>query len=439
MPRIGGGLRAPRLRDTRAFAQLSQLLHTFHADLGLDGPVDLERLEAELGGVGDDVGAAAGRVLAGALAVVDGRRPAAAALATQVRRAWARHGAGEPPAGLREHGFGALGSGDRVRVVLETCELALQHAGRLRANAGAAQWRAAPAGRDDAGRVYWVLCATRLYRQTPAGLDPGPGPGHVLPPQHAMREADGELWELLCADARDWRAVCAAVAAARAQTRHGRALAAALARAQPLALEALARAPKPQPQLQAQPPQLHLRLRERPQRAAAHHHHHGQRPLQPQPQPQPAAAGPGRSAAGARSLRAQRREQARYEERLRRDAAEAASGASDGASSQSGGGDGDDGGDDDDDDDDDDDSDVSDGNNNHRQDHSDDSWMFACLCGVRGQNYDDGRAMTACERCAVWQHLGCALRAEARRIGRPIDEDDWASVAYVCPGCRSAA
>ncbi|KAJ2823507.1 hypothetical protein GGI24_003663, partial [Coemansia furcata] len=67
----------------------------------------------------------------------------------------------------------------------------------------------------------------------------------------------------------------------------------------------------------------------------------------------------------------------------------------------------------------------------------DEDWMFNCSCGKVGLNYDDGRAMTACEKCAVWRHLGCALRAEAQRIGRTIEEDDWDSVYYICPECRS--
>ncbi|KAJ2789083.1 hypothetical protein GGI18_002602 [Coemansia linderi] len=67
----------------------------------------------------------------------------------------------------------------------------------------------------------------------------------------------------------------------------------------------------------------------------------------------------------------------------------------------------------------------------------DEDWMFNCSCGKVGLNYDDGRAMTACEKCAVWRHLGCALRAEAQRIGRTIEEDDWDSVYYICPACRA--
>ncbi|KAJ2390239.1 hypothetical protein GGI23_005662, partial [Coemansia sp. RSA 2559] len=67
-----------------------------------------------------------------------------------------------------------------------------------------------------------------------------------------------------------------------------------------------------------------------------------------------------------------------------------------------------------------------------------DEWMFSCSCGKTGHNYDDGRTMTACEKCSVWRHLGCALRAEALRIGESIHEDDWESMHYVCPNCRRA-
>ncbi|KAJ1934526.1 CCA tRNA nucleotidyltransferase, mitochondrial, partial [Linderina pennispora] len=62
---------------------------------------------------------------------------------------------------------------------------------------------------------------------------------------------------------------------------------------------------------------------------------------------------------------------------------------------------------------------------------AEESWMFMCACGKAGRNYDDGRAMTACEQCLVWSHLGCSLRAEARRLGREIGEDEWEQLSYV--------
>ncbi|KAJ2683790.1 hypothetical protein H4R19_006958, partial [Coemansia spiralis] len=157
--------RVARLRDARGFAQLSQFLHTFHAALGIER-VDLEWLEAELGSAADDAGELAAKVLGGALRIAMGRRVDEGELATQIARAWARHGAGELPRGFQERGFAALGAGERVQVVLGTCELALEHAERLHLAGEAAQWRVHPSGHDDIGRSYWVLCGSRLYRQT---------------------------------------------------------------------------------------------------------------------------------------------------------------------------------------------------------------------------------------------------------------------------------
>ncbi|KAJ1733778.1 hypothetical protein LPJ61_001395 [Coemansia biformis] len=408
MPLATGGppQRAARLRDTRAFAQLSQFLHVFHEALGVER-VDLEWLEAELGSSGDDAGDLAAQVLAGALRVSMGRRPAEGEMVAQVARAWARYGAGDLPHGFREQGFGALGAGERVRVVLETCELVLQHAERLEPAGDAAQWRVAQAGRDDLGRAYWVLCGTRLYRQTPALVADqlegrrarrGAAIAQSLldaahPPLHRMREADGELWELLCADEHEWRDVAAIVGGA--QTRHGRALAAALTRAASAAAHTLVR------ERRREPPAP----RKRSSRIATREQEQLKKGT-PDVASKAEAPSPPPSLAHSRDSRAQHREQARIAalDRAALDRAVLDSAVPDSAGQL-----------------------------------GEDDWMFACLCGARGQNYDDGRAMTACERCNVWQHLGCALRAEARRTNEPIDEDDWESVRYICPTCRSSA
>ncbi|KAG2223940.1 hypothetical protein INT45_009392 [Circinella minor] len=40
-----------------------------------------------------------------------------------------------------------------------------------------------------------------------------------------------------------------------------------------------------------------------------------------------------------------------------------------------------------------------------------DAWTFDCVCGVSGQNIDDGTPMIACERCETWQHIECLQKA----------------------------
>ncbi|KAJ1679239.1 hypothetical protein EV182_002451, partial [Spiromyces aspiralis] len=62
-------------------------------------------------------------------------------------------------------------------------------------------------------------------------------------------------------------------------------------------------------------------------------------------------------------------------------------------------------------------------------------WMFDCLCGHRGMNLDDGRTMTMCERCHIWQHLACAMRGEEQRVGRKFSEQEWDQLEFVCLRC----
>lgn len=35
------------------------------------------------------------------------------------------------------------------------------------------------------------------------------------------------------------------------------------------------------------------------------------------------------------------------------------------------------------------------------------SWYFNCICGVRGDNLDDGSFSLTCERCGTWSHAAC--------------------------------
>ncbi|KAG5359254.1 hypothetical protein CKK34_5603 [Yarrowia sp. E02] len=35
------------------------------------------------------------------------------------------------------------------------------------------------------------------------------------------------------------------------------------------------------------------------------------------------------------------------------------------------------------------------------------TWMFDCICGLHGENYEDDKAMIECETCKTWMHIEC--------------------------------
>ncbi|KAJ3011841.1 hypothetical protein HKX48_006622 [Thoreauomyces humboldtii] len=70
-------------------------------------------------------------------------------------------------------------------------------------------------------------------------------------------------------------------------------------------------------------------------------------------------------------------------------------------------------------------------------------WYFDCVCGVHGDNLDDGSPMIACERCNVWQHIACLARADTTGVGGgdghshpPQDLARWEKEDYVCLQCQ---
>ncbi|KAF9080922.1 hypothetical protein BGX23_001509 [Mortierella sp. AD031] len=78
----------------------------------------------------------------------------------------------------------------------------------------------------------------------------------------------------------------------------------------------------------------------------------------------------------------------------------------------------------------------------HKDEHSDDEaghqeeeeedWVFDCVCGVFGNNLDDGELMIACGKCSVWQHVAC-LKQEDAAQGK--SDTDWESVDFTCSRC----
>ncbi|KAL1618917.1 hypothetical protein SLS54_007033 [Diplodia seriata] len=60
------------------------------------------------------------------------------------------------------------------------------------------------------------------------------------------------------------------------------------------------------------------------------------------------------------------------------------------------------------------------------------NWIFDCaVCGVHGENLDDGSHSIACERCNVWQHSACHGIAKAT-----AERDDF---HFVCSDCKRKA
>ncbi|KAF3910217.1 hypothetical protein ABW21_db0202497 [Orbilia brochopaga] len=57
----------------------------------------------------------------------------------------------------------------------------------------------------------------------------------------------------------------------------------------------------------------------------------------------------------------------------------------------------------------------------------DKDWIFDCVCGVYGVNYDDGTFSIACDKCSVWQHAAC--------LGLPVSEAQ--EDEFICDRCRN--
>ncbi|TPX37492.1 hypothetical protein SmJEL517_g00543 [Synchytrium microbalum] len=64
-------------------------------------------------------------------------------------------------------------------------------------------------------------------------------------------------------------------------------------------------------------------------------------------------------------------------------------------------------------------------------------WYFSCLCGVKGNNLDDGTAMICCEVCNVWSHLECIAAHGNKKRGpaNQLDVAAWQASQFVCNAC----
>ncbi|KAH0558720.1 hypothetical protein GP486_004635 [Trichoglossum hirsutum] len=56
-------------------------------------------------------------------------------------------------------------------------------------------------------------------------------------------------------------------------------------------------------------------------------------------------------------------------------------------------------------------------------------WIFDCsVCGVNGENLDDGSHSVACEKCNVWQHSAC--------LGISQEEAERSDFQFICKICK---
>ncbi|KAI9766072.1 MAG: hypothetical protein M1840_006779 [Geoglossum simile] len=56
-------------------------------------------------------------------------------------------------------------------------------------------------------------------------------------------------------------------------------------------------------------------------------------------------------------------------------------------------------------------------------------WIFDCsVCGVNGENLDDGSHSIACEKCNVWQHSAC--------LGVSKEEAERSDFQFICKTCK---
>ncbi|KAJ6259457.1 hypothetical protein Dda_5094 [Drechslerella dactyloides] len=69
----------------------------------------------------------------------------------------------------------------------------------------------------------------------------------------------------------------------------------------------------------------------------------------------------------------------------------------------------------------------------------DKDWIFDCICGIHGVNYDDGTHSIACDKCGVWQHTRCIRppipAAKEGTVGLGAGPQEWEE-EFICDRCR---
>ncbi|KAJ3089066.1 hypothetical protein HK102_007281 [Quaeritorhiza haematococci] len=78
-----------------------------------------------------------------------------------------------------------------------------------------------------------------------------------------------------------------------------------------------------------------------------------------------------------------------------------------------------------------------------KEEEEEEAWYFDCICGVHGDNLDDGSPMIACGQCNVWQHIACVSAyqqqpAKTGGDGKVPDASDiqkWEEMDFICARC----
>ncbi|KAG0288494.1 hypothetical protein BGZ98_004249, partial [Dissophora globulifera] len=68
----------------------------------------------------------------------------------------------------------------------------------------------------------------------------------------------------------------------------------------------------------------------------------------------------------------------------------------------------------------------------HDEEEEEEDWVFDCVCGIHGNNLDDGELMIACGKCNVWQHVACLKQEDAAK-GKKVT--NWDTVDFTCSRC----
>jgi hypothetical protein len=63
------------------------------------------------------------------------------------------------------------------------------------------------------------------------------------------------------------------------------------------------------------------------------------------------------------------------------------------------------------------------------------NWVFKCLCGVEGVNYDDGKESIGCDGCSTWMHVECVAKEAKLNENTANSVLNLKSELFFCDDC----